>query len=140
MHTIAIELDGTAALMHVDNFIKHVEAGNYDGAIFHRIIDDFMIQGGDFQNGVGTGGYAYEWYGYCDGQKMNNSEDCSDPTLYTLPDEADNGLNHLACMISMAKTTQPNTGGSQFFIMPDDITTIRGLMVLIPFLSSNQRL
>ena len=122
MHTIAIELDGTAAPMHVDNFIKHVEAGNYDGAIFHRIIDDFMIQGGDFQNGVGTGGYAYQWYGYCDGQKMNNSDDCSDPTLYTLPDEADNGLNHLACMISMAKTSAPNTGGSQFFIMPDDIT------------------
>ena len=53
---------------------------------------------------------------------MNNSDDCSDPTLYTLPDEVYNGLNHLACMISMAKTTQPNTGGSQFFIMPDDIT------------------
>ena len=49
MHTIAIELDGTAAPIHVDNFIKHVDAGNYDGTIFHRIIDNFMIQGGDFR-------------------------------------------------------------------------------------------
>ena len=122
IHTITIELDFTAAPIHVDNFIKHVDAGNYNGAIFHRIIDDFMIQGGDFQNGDGTGGYAYQWYGYCDGQNMNNSDDCSDPTLYTLPDEADNGLQHTSCKISMAKTSQPNTGGSQFFIMPDDIT------------------
>ena len=68
IHTITIELDFTAAPIHVDNFIKHVDAGNYDGAIFHRIIDDFMIQGGDFQNGDGTGGYAYQWYGYCDGK------------------------------------------------------------------------
>ena len=54
VHNIEIELDGAAAPIYIDNFIKHVEAGNYDGAIFHRIIDDFMIQGGDFQNGDGT--------------------------------------------------------------------------------------
>ena len=122
VHNIEIELDLNAAPIHSDNFLKHVQAGNYNGATFHRIIDDFMIQGGDFENGDGTGGYAYEWYGYCNGQAMNSSENCSNSTLYTIPDEADNGLVHTSCKISMAKTSAPNTGGSQFFIMPGDIS------------------
>lgn len=122
VHNIEIELDLNAAPIHSDNFLKHVQAGNYNGATFHRIIDDFMIQGGDFENGDGTGGYAYEWYGYCNGQAMNSFENCSNSTLYTIPDEADNGLVHTSCKISMAKTSAPNTGGSQFFIMPDDIS------------------
>ena len=134
MHTIAIELDGNAAPIHVDNFIKHVEAGNYDGAIFHRIIDDFMIQGGDFQNGVGTGGYAYEWYGYCDGQKMNNSEDCSDPTLYTLPDEADNGLNTPHVKYRWQKLLNRILEDLNSSLCPTTSLTIHGLMVLTPFL------
>ena len=53
---------------------------------------------------------------------MDSAAECGSQTLYTLPDEADNGLRHLPCMVSMAKTGQPNTGGSQFFIMPDDIS------------------
>ena len=122
VHNIEIELDLNAAPIHSDNFLKHVQAGNYNGATFHRIIDDFMIQGGDFENGDGTGGYAYEWYGYCNGEAMNSSENCSNSTLYTIPDEADNGLVHTSCKISMAKTSAPNTGGSQFFIMPSDIS------------------
>ena len=122
VHNIEIELDFNAAPIHADNFLKHVQAGNYNGSIFHRIIDDFMIQGGDFENGDGTGGYAYEWYGYCNGQAMNSPDECSNSTLYTIPDEADNGLLHTSCKISMAKTSQPNTGGSQFFIMPNDIS------------------
>ena len=122
VHNIEIELDLNAAPIHSDNFIKHVQAGNYNGATFHRIIDDFMIQGGDFENGDGTGGYAYEWYGYCNGVAMDSSENCSNSTLYTIPDEADNGLVHTSCKISMAKTSSPNTGGSQFFIMPGDIS------------------
>ena len=122
VHNIEIELDLNAAPIHTDNFIKHVQAGNYNGATFHRIIDDFMIQGGDFENGDGTGGYAYEWYGYCYGQAMNSSAECPNSTLYTVPDEADNGLVHTSCKVSMAKTSAPNTGGSQFFIMPGDIS------------------
>ena len=122
VHNIEIELDLNAAPIHTDNFLKHVQAGNYNGATFHRIIDDFMMQGGDFENGDGTGGYAYEWYGYCNGQAMNSSAECTNSTLYTVPDEADNGLVHTSCKISMAKTGNPNTGGSQFFIMPGDIS------------------
>ena len=121
-YTIEIELYHDLAPNHTDNFRKHAQQGNYDNVTFHRIIDDFMIQGGDFQNNNGQGGYAVQWYGYCDGEAMNQSSDCSSETLYTLPDEADNNLTHVPCMLSMAKTGQPNTGGSQFFIMPDDIT------------------
>ena len=121
-YTIEIELYHDLAPTHTDNMRSLAQAGMYDNVTFHRIIDNFMIQGGDFENNDGTGGYAAHWYGYCDGQYMSNSADCDSETLYTLPDEADNGLRHLPCMVSMAKTSQPNTGGSQFFIMPDDIT------------------
>jgi len=121
-YTIEIELYHDAAPNHADSFRKHAQQGNYDNVTFHRIIDDFMIQGGDFQNNDGSGGYAVQWYGYCDGEAMGQASDCSSETLYTLPDEADNNLTHLPCMLSMAKTSQPNTGGSQFFIMPGDIT------------------
>ena len=121
-YTIEIELYHDAAPNHADNFRKHTQQGNYDNVTFHRIIDDFMIQGGDFQNNNGQGGYAVQWYGYCDGEAMEQASDCSSETLYTLPDEANNNLTHVPCMLSMAKTSQPNTGGSQFFIMPGDIT------------------
>ena len=122
IYTIVIELYHTQAPIHADNLRKHAQGGMYDNVTFHRIIDDFMIQGGDFENNDGTGGYAAQWYGYCDGEAMDNAAECGSQTLYTLPDEADNGLRHLPCMVSMAKTGQPNTGGSQFFIMPDDIS------------------
>ena len=121
-YTIEIELYHDAAPNHADNFRKHAQQGNYDNVTFHRIIDDFMIQGGDFERHDGTGGYAVQWYGYCNGEAMEQASDCSSETLYTLPDEANNNLTHVPCMLSMAKTSQPNTGGSQFFIMPDDIT------------------
>ena len=119
-YSITIRINHSAAPIHADNIVKHVEAGNYDMSTFHRIIDDFMIQGGDFENHDGSGGYAADWYGYCDGQSATNSASC-DQTDWTIPDEADNGLKHYPCVISMAKTSSPNTGGSQFFLTPDDI-------------------
>ena len=115
---IVIGLDAEAAPIHVDNFVKLAERGEYNNVIFHRIIDDFMIQGGDFQNEDGTGGYAAEFYGYCDRNEQSNP--CNYETQYTVPDEADNGLVHDSCTISMAKTNNPNTGGSQFFLIPED--------------------
>lgn len=118
---VVIGLNDDAAPLHVENFLLHAVNGCYDDSTFHRVIDDFMIQGGDFQNSDGTGGYAAEWFGYCDGVQQADSSACS-PTSYTLPDESSNGLLHEPCTISMAKSSNPNTGGSQFFIVPEDST------------------
>ena len=117
---VMLALNRDAAPIHVDNFVKLAQRGDYDNTPFHRVIDDFMIQGGDFTNGDGTGGHGAQFYGYCDGTQT--TEDCPNPTSYTIPDEADNGLIHQPCTISMAKTSQPNTGGSQFFLIPQDST------------------
>jgi cyclophilin family peptidyl-prolyl cis-trans isomerase len=85
-----------------------------------------MIQGGDFVNQSGIGGYAYEWHNYCNGQYDPDSLasfdlDCN-PENWTLPDEANNGLMHVPYSLSMAKTSNPNTGGSQFFIVDNQST------------------
>ena len=117
---VVIDLDPVASPNHVDNFVKLADSGQYNGTIFHRIIDDFMIQGGDFTNRDGTGGHAAEWYGYCDGNAVQEDECTLD--RYTIPDEADNGLLHNPCTISMAKTNAAHTGGSQFFLIPEDST------------------
>ncbi len=74
------------------NFEKLVRSGFYDGTIFHRVIDGFMIQGGD-PTGTGMGGPGY-----------------------TITDEFVKGHSNLRGTISMANTGRPNSGGSQFFI------------------------
>lgn len=80
------------------NFIELIKSEKYNGVIFHRVMDDFMIQTGDFENSDGTGGYSYKG-----------------PGTY-LEDEFGKGLVHLRGAVSMANAGK-NTGGSQFFIV-----------------------
>lgn len=86
------------------NFIELARAGKYDNTIFHRVIDCFMIQGGDFENRNGTGGYSYQGQGT------------------QLKDEFGEGLKNVRGTVSMANSG-PNTGGSQFFIVQADYGT-----------------
>jgi cyclophilin family peptidyl-prolyl cis-trans isomerase len=108
---IAVELFEDNAPTHVDNFLQLAEGSFYDQVPFHRVIDGFMIQGGDFENGNGTGGHAAQYYGF---------GDPGDESTWTVPDEADNGLTHVPGVLSMAKTGLPNSGGSQFFFVDRD--------------------
>ena len=123
-YEILLRLNHTAAPNHADNFRSHILQGNYDGVDFHRIIDDFMIQGGDFENRDGTGGFAANWYGWCNGVPIPIGE-CSEEN-YTVPDEVDSGLRHYSCTISMAHAGS-NTGGSQFFLVPGDVSHLHWL-------------
>ena len=90
--TFEIELYKDKAPKTAENFITLVNKGFYDGLIFHRVIDGFMIQGGD-PNGNGTGGPGY-----------------------TIPDEFHKDLKHSSEGILSMANAGPNTGGSQFFI------------------------
>ena len=93
MGEVAVKLFAKDAPGTVNNFVFLAREGFYDGTIFHRVIDDFMVQGGD-PTGTGMGGPGY-----------------------TIPDEVKNNPNrHTPFTLSMAKTSAPNTGGSQFFI------------------------
>lgn len=135
---ITIKLNHTAAPVHANNFALLTVMGCYDDTVFHRVIEEFMIQGGDFTHGDGTGGHAASWQGYCNGQASTDPS-CggSDSSAWTIPDEANNGLQHLPCSVSMAKTSADNTGGSQFFIIPqnnnatwlDGVHTVFGTVV-----------
>ena len=125
--TVVIELYEGDAPLHVENFLILAEDSRYDFTIFHRIIDGFMIQGGDFENRDGSGGYTGKWFGYCNGQEFDSSGNRYSPdtcgqSSWTLPDEADNGHLHVPGALAMAKTSSPNTGSSQFYIVPEDST------------------
>ena len=121
MGTIDIELFGDDAPKHVENFLLHSSQGNYDSTIFHRVIGGFMNQGGDIDGMNGAGGNAAKWFGYCNGESRGSSSAC-EQSQWTVPDEADNGLTHSPGMLAMAKTNNPNTGGSQFYIVPTGST------------------
>jgi peptidyl-prolyl cis-trans isomerase B (cyclophilin B) len=122
---ITITLHRAEAPLHVENFILLSDSGKYDDVLFHRVIDGFMVQGGDFENNDGSGGHTEKWYGYCDGMTTNQegteytSSTC-DRNKWSVPDEADNGLSHNPGSLAMAKTSAPHTGGSQFYIVPSD--------------------
>ncbi|MDO4321267.1 MAG: peptidylprolyl isomerase [Lachnospiraceae bacterium] len=105
--TIKLTLDKTNAPITVDNFVKLAEEGFYDGLTFHRIIDGFMIQGGD-PLGNGTGG--------------------SDETIKGEFSEngVDNKISHKRGVISMARSQMPDSASSQFFIVQADSTYLDG--------------
>jgi peptidyl-prolyl cis-trans isomerase A (cyclophilin A) len=96
---IVVELAPDKAPKTVDNFLKYVRAGHYDGTIFHRVIETFMIQ---------TGGY-----------KADLSEK---PTRAAIPLESRNGLSNMRGTIAMARTAVPDSATAQFFINVNDNT------------------
>ena len=95
--TITLELDENAAPVTVRNFTDYVEAGHYNGTIFHRVISGFMIQGGGFDQSF-------------------NQKKCNSP----IKNEADNGLANDRGTIAMARTNDPDSATAQFFINHTD--------------------
>ncbi|GAO36197.1 cyclophilin [Sulfuricella sp. T08] len=90
---ITIDLDAEKAPKTVENFLKYVEKGFYDGTIFHRVIDGFMVQGGGFMSGL-----------------------IQKETMAEIENEAGNGLKNETYTIAMARTPNPHSASSQFFI------------------------
>lgn len=94
---IVVELDRNKAPVSVENFLTYTQEGHYDGTIFHRVIDGFMIQGG---------GYTKDF------QRK--------PTHDPIVNEADNGLRNITGSIAMARTREPDSATAQFFINVKD--------------------
>ena len=90
---IELELDAKNAPITVANFLEYVKSGHYDGTIFHRVIPGFVIQGGGLQSGM-----------------------AEKATRTPIENEADNGLKNLTGAICMARTNEPHSATSQFFI------------------------
>ena len=105
--TIDVQLDADTAPITVTNFIKLVQENFYDGLTFHRIMDGFMIQGGD-PLGNGTGGSDQT----IKGEFKNN--------------KVENNISHKRCVISMARSSDPDSASSQFFIVQTDSTFLDG--------------
>ncbi len=100
---MTVELYGDAAPETVKNFVTLAKEGKYNNVPFHRVIPEFMVQTGDFENQNGTGGHSYKGVGT------------------SIPDEFAPGLSHTKGTLSMANRG-PNTGGSQFFIVHAEST------------------
>ena len=90
---ITLELDQDKAPKSVANFLAYVNSGHYDNTVFHRVIKNFMLQGGGFEPGMK--------------QK---------PTLAAITNEADNGLKNARYTVAMARTSDPHSASAQFFI------------------------
>ncbi|WP_435980635.1 peptidylprolyl isomerase [Psychrobacter sp. DM4] len=97
MGNITIELNEEKAPKTVENFLNYVDSGHYEGTIFHRVIDGFMIQGGGMD------------------AQMNEKK-----TNAPVENEADNGLKNDAGTIAMARTQDPHSATSQFFVNVKD--------------------
>ena len=104
---IEVELYPNIAPITVDNFVKLVNKGFYNGLTFHRVIKGFMIQGG-CPKGNGTGGPGYEIKGEFASNGVNNP------------------IKHERGVISMARAMDPDSAGSQFFIMHKDAPHLDG--------------
>ena len=94
---IVLQLDAAKAPKSVANFVEYVKAGHYDGTVFHRVIPDFMIQGGGF-----------------------DAEMKEKPTRAPIPLESKNGLPNLRGSVAMARTSMPHSATAQFFINVKD--------------------
>ena len=105
---IELELYPDIAPLTVENFVSLVKDGFYNGLIFHRVIKGFMIQGGD-PEGTGMGGPGYSIKGEFEANGVKND------------------LKHTEGVISMARSMDPNSAGSQFFIMHKDSPHLDGL-------------
>ena len=97
MGDIVIRLDHEKTPVTADNFLRYVREGFYDGTIFHRVIDNFMIQGGGFDETMS--------------QKLNNDQ---------IINEADKGGKNTVGSVAMARTSDPHSASSQFFINVKD--------------------
>ena len=105
--TVTLALDRSIAPATVDNFVKLAESGFYDGLTFHRIMDGFMIQGGD-PNGDGTGGSGET----VKGEFSENG--------------VENPISHVRGAVSMARSQDMDSASSQFFIVQADSTFLDG--------------
>jgi peptidyl-prolyl cis-trans isomerase A (cyclophilin A) len=97
MGEIVIELDAAKAPKSVANFVEYVKAGHYDGTVFHRVIPDFMIQGGGM-----------------------NADMQEKATRAPIPLESKSGLTNLRGSVAMARTSNPDSATAQFFINVKD--------------------
>jgi peptidyl-prolyl cis-trans isomerase A (cyclophilin A)/peptidyl-prolyl cis-trans isomerase B (cyclophilin B) len=93
MGEIVLELNPEKAPKSVENFLQYVKKGHYNGTIFHRVIDGFMIQGGGF-----------------------DSDMKQKPTMAPIENEAKNGLKNETYTVAMARTSDPHSASAQFFI------------------------
>jgi len=95
--TIRLELDDAKAPLSAQNFLAYVDAGHYNGTVFHRVIPGFMIQGGGFEPGM--------------------KQKATQPSIQN---EANNGLRNDHYTVAMARTSAPHSATSQFFINATD--------------------
>ena len=117
--TIELELDGDTAPITVQNFMDLANAGFYDGLTFHRIMDGFMIQGGD-PNGDGTGGSDKTIKGEFESNGVAND------------------ISHKKGVISMARSQEPDSASSQFFIVVADSDFLDGEYAAFGHVTSGQ--